>query len=318
MRRGDLIKLAAASGAYVAAPSVVRAQGALETLHLAAIPSDALTPLYYGIKNNYFQQVGIDLQIMPAASGTAATTAVIAGTYELANTSLVPAFEAHTRGIPILIVAPQAMYSPEVPFSLLQIAADSPYKAGADLNGRICACGALNDISQLVTRGWVDKTGGDSRTLKFVEIPSSATDAALVQHRVAAGILLEPLLDESIAAGHTKTIGDAFGAIAHSYMTSAYVGRSDWAAAHPDLLRRFVRAANQAAVYTNVHPTETAAMMSEITKIPLPIMQKMKRVVCGTSFDPQLIQPLIDAAAKYKQIPAAFPAKDMYFTDALK
>jgi hypothetical protein len=30
--------------------------------------------------------------------------------------------------------------------------------------------------------------------------------------------------------------------------------------------------------------------------------------VSGTSLDPKLIQPLIDAAAKYKVIPQAFPA----------
>jgi hypothetical protein len=53
-------------------------------------------------------------------------------------------------------------------------------------------------------------------------------------------------------------------------------------------------------------------MMAEITKIPLPVIQKMARVDSATSAEADLIQPLIDVAAKYKQLPRAFPAKELF------
>lgn len=314
MRRSDLITITALSAAGAGIPHLVHAQGTLEKIRLVAIPSDALTPLYYGLKTDQFVRAGIDLEIVPAMSGSAATTAVIAGAYEIANSSLLPIMAAHLRDIPIVIVAPQAMYTPENPFTLLEIAADSPYKTGADLNGKICAVAALNDSAQMSISAWVDKNGGDASSLKFVEIPAAATAEALVQHRVAAGLLLEPGLDEAIAAGRTKTLGDAYGAIGKKFMTAAYVGRSDWARDHADLLRRFVRVAGQAAVYTNAHTAETAAMMADVTKVSLSVMQHMKRVVCGTSMDPALVQPMIDAAAKYKNIARSFPAKEILFS----
>jgi hypothetical protein len=37
----------------------------------------------------------------------------------------------------------------------------------------------------------------------------------------------------------------------------------------------------------------------------------MHRISYATALDPKLIQPMIDACAKYKVIPAAFDAKDM-------
>jgi NitT/TauT family transport system substrate-binding protein len=315
MRRTDLLRVAAAGVVYSAAPRSARAQGALEKLRLVAIPSDALTPLYYGLQTGLFQRAGIDLEITPGMSGAAATTAVVAGAYDIANTSLIPAMAAHLRGITLLIVAPGGVYTPEAPFGLLQIPSDSPYKTGADLNGKIMGTPALNDLSQLSISCWVDKNGGDSKTLKFVEIPNAAMNEALVQHRVAAAMLLEPLLDASVAAGNTKTIGDPNAAIARTFMFAAYVGRPDWAKEHADLLRRFVRVAGQAATYTNAHTAETAPMMAEITKIPLAVMQRMKRVVSATSLDPRMVQPLIDAAAKYKNIPQAFPAKDLFLAE---
>jgi NitT/TauT family transport system substrate-binding protein len=314
MRRGTFARWAALSLAYPVVPVPASAQSGLDTLRLIAIPSDALTPLYYGIKTGAFQKAGIDLQISPSASGTAATTAVIAGSYDIANTSILPIMTAYLRNIPISIVAPQAVYTPDNPFALLQIAADSNYKTGADLNGKVVAVSALNDISQLTISSWVDKNGGDAGSLRFVEIPASATGAALEQHRVAAGILLEPGLDESIAAKQTKTLGDAYGAIGKKLMFAAYVSRPDWAKDHADALRRFVVTAGAAAAYTNEHPAETAQMMSDITKVPLPIMQHMRRVVCATSMDPALVQPLIDAAFHYKQISRPFLAKELFFT----
>jgi len=313
MRRADLLKAAAAGVACSATARPARAQTSLEKLRLVAIPSDALTPLYYGLQTGQFRRAGIDLEITSSMNGSAATTAVIAGEYDIANTSLLPAIAAHLRGISMLIVAPGGVYTPEHPFALLQIASDSPYTTGADLNGKIMGTPALNDLSQLSISAWIDKNGGDSKTIKFVEIPNAAMNEALIQHRVAAAILLEPLLDASVAAGETKTIGDPSSAIARTFMFAAYVGRPDWAKDHADLLRRFVRVVGQAATYTNAHSAETAPMMAEITKIPLAVMQRMKRVISASTLDPRMVQPLIDAAAAYKAIPQAFPAKDLFF-----
>src|SRR5271170_8428504 len=39
-------------------------------------------------------------------------------------------------------------------------------------------------FNSLTISAWVDKDGGDSRTIKWVEIPNSAIAEALVQHRV--------------------------------------------------------------------------------------------------------------------------------------
>lgn len=314
MRRSSFISATTLSLGLPALSRVAEADTASETLRLIAIPSDALTPLYYGIKTGIFKKAGIDLQLFPATSGTAATTAVVAGDYDIANTSILPVMNAYLRSVPIAIVAPQAVYTPSNPFGLLQKAPDTPYKSGADLNGKVVAVSALNDISQLSIASWVDKNGGDSTTLKYVEFPASATDAALVEHRVAAGMLLEPLLDESIADGRTKTLGDAYGAIAPKIMFAAYVARTDWASQHADLLRRFVAAAGVAATYTNSHPAETAEMMADVTKVPLPVMQRMRRVVCATSTDPHLVQPIIDSAARYKLIPKGFSADELFFS----
>jgi len=253
------------------------------------------------MKNGTFARSGLDVSTVPISSGAAATTAVIAGTYSIARTSLIALLSAHLRGIPIVIVAPSIVNTERNPFAELQIAVDAPFKTGADLHGKTIGSPALGDINALATRAGVDKTGGDWRSLRFVEVPNVALEAAIVQPRIDAAILQSPVLDASLAAGTTKTLAYAYGAIATLFMGAAYVARSDWAAQHADPLRRFVRILAEAATYVNTHPAETAPLVSEVTKIEIANTAKMHRTMNGTTLDPSLVQPVIDAAAKYEQ-----------------
>lgn len=239
---------------------------------------------------------------------------MIAGTYQMAKSSLLSVFTAHLRGIPITIVAPEIVFTPRDPFALLQVAADSAYRSGADLNGKTIGVPALGDLNTLATQAWVDKNGGDWKSLKFVEIPNATMEPALQQHRIDAAMMQPPQLDASLAARTTKTIGDGYAAIAPTFFIATFVARSDWAAQHADVVSRFRRVVGEANAYVNAHPKETLPLVTELTKIPESSLEKMRRSYNGTSLAVSAIQPLIDAAAKYGLIPSGFPAREILFT----
>jgi len=313
MRRRTALAAFGAVATVPLFPALGRAQAPLERIQVAASPSEDLTNLYYAIKTGMFARAGVDVVMIPASSGAAATTAVITGTYEAARTSLLVLLSAHLRGIPVSIVAPSIVNRAQNPFALLQIAADAPYKTGADLNGKIIGSPSLGDINTLATRSWVDKNGGDSSSLKFVEIPFIAMEPAIVEKRIAAGMMGSPQLDASLAAGTTKTLGDGYGAIAPLFMGAAYVARTDWANGHATALRRFVRTLETAAAYVNGHAAETAPLVAELTKISIANVTAMHRTLNGTTLDPAMVQPVIDAAAKYGFITRTFAARELFW-----
>jgi hypothetical protein len=43
---------------------------------------------------------------------------------------------------------------------------DSTARTGADLNGQIVAINGLKDLTQFTTAAWIDKNGGDVRTVR--------------------------------------------------------------------------------------------------------------------------------------------------------
>ena len=129
MRRTHALSALALAPVAFALPKGAGAQ-AIEHLKLAGPQTEDLTAVYYGIKSGLFSRAGLEVEMVGTSSGTAAVTAMIAGTYELAKTSLLSVFNAHLKAIPIAIVAPEFTYNARSPFGLLQIATDSPFKTG--------------------------------------------------------------------------------------------------------------------------------------------------------------------------------------------
>jgi NitT/TauT family transport system substrate-binding protein len=304
--------LAAAGSAVALWPTILRAQ-TLEKVRLIGVPTDDLTPVYYAIKNGLYAKAGLDVEVIPSASGTAATEAVISGAYEMGKGSLIASLIAHLKGLPLTIVGNGAIWDVKSPFSMMVVAADSPVKTGADLNGKTLSSAALNDLNELAMTAWIDKTGGDAKTTKWVELPNSAAGAALADHRVEATSLNEPQLSAAVETGKVRILAPAYSAIGEHFAFTIYFAQPEWAGKHADAVKRWLKVTYDAATYTNAHHAETVAMMADITKIPVGIISKMARVNGSTTGDPALIQPLINAAAKYNNISRAFPAKEAYF-----
>src|SRR5580698_6011707 len=133
-------------GSLALAAGPVRARAATDTMKIAGPMSEDATNIYYGVKTGLFERAGLDVQLIATSSGAAATEAVIAGTYDMAKTSLLAVFSAYLAGLPIVITEPAMMNQPLHPDSLLQVATDSTIKTAADLNGKVCACTALDDL----------------------------------------------------------------------------------------------------------------------------------------------------------------------------
>jgi len=308
-RRGVLVGLSAVG--FAAVRSMASAQQKLQTIRLAVTPTEDKTNLMYGIKSGIFSKAGVELDVFWTNSGSAAATAVFSGSYDLASSSLLALFSAHLRNVPLVIVEGENAYYASSPSQLLQVAADSKLRTAPDLNGKTFGVPGLNDINSVAIKAWVDKSGGDYRSLKFVEVPNSALVDAIVAHRIDAALVQYPALGLSLAEHTTKTIGDALGAIAPHYLQGIYFSRPEWVAQNSGLLKRFIGAYEEATEYTNTHFAQTATYTAELTGITPEQAQKMRRTINPTSAMPSLIQPVIDAAAKYGAIQRVFKAEEL-------
>src|SRR5215469_11121760 len=184
--------LTVAAGLLLFALPTSAQQTALTTIRVAGVPADDMPPVYYAEKAGLFRKEGLDVQIVPSTSGAAVAAAVISGTYEFGKASLLSAVNAHLKSLPLAIVAAGAVYDTRASTADICVASDSTIRDGKGLEGKTIGVPSLNDLNQLAVSAWVDAHGGDFKTLKFVELPQSATGPALAQHRVTAAIMLQP------------------------------------------------------------------------------------------------------------------------------
>jgi ABC-type nitrate/sulfonate/bicarbonate transport system substrate-binding protein len=64
---------------------------------------------------------------------------------------------------------------------------------------------------------------------------------------------------------------------------------------------------------SNAHHAESAPILAKYSKIPAETITHMRRGDFAERFDPALIQPVIDAAAKYGIIAVPFRASEIIF-----
>jgi NitT/TauT family transport system substrate-binding protein len=298
----------------VQAPAVAPAQSVLTTVRVSGTLSDELTPVLFAQKSGLYNKAGLDVQIVPAVSGAAVTSAVIAGSIEIGKSSLISLLNAHLRGVPLVAIGGSGVYDPKNPYAQMVVAPDSPLSTARDLNGKIIGVPSLNDLNVLAADLWLDKNGGDSRTVKFVELSNSTMGAALTEHRVDAAVMTYPFLADVLESHQGKPLGAVYGAIANSFLITVWFVSSDWASKHADTIRTFIEVTDKSALYTNNHRAETAPLVADLTKIPIAVINKMPRSVSSTALHLSDIQPLIDGSAKYKLIPQSFPARDLLWS----
>jgi ABC-type nitrate/sulfonate/bicarbonate transport system substrate-binding protein len=306
----------AAAGAAALAPSALGAQQ-LAALRATSAIDDPATPFLYAMESGLFRKNGIDASIERSTSGAAAAASVVGGSFDVGKASIVSFLSAFVRNVPLIAIAPAGEYDSSRPNAMLTVKTDSTLRTGADLNGKTVAVSALNDLFSIAVRAWVDKNGGDSSTLKLVELPVSAAVAAIASGRIDAGVVVQPFLAQAVSENAIKAIADVPAALGTHHADSLWFTTTSYAEKNPDVVNRFMRTMREAAIYVNAHPTETAPLLIKFAKVKATDVGKV-RVLQGTRLEAATMQPLIDAAAKYNVIPKRIDAKELIYANALK
>jgi NitT/TauT family transport system substrate-binding protein len=293
-----------------------QAQPALTVVRVVTSLTDDVTSVVYAQQKGLFRKAGLDVQIAAGSSGAATAAAIAGGAYDIGKSSITPMFRAHEKGLPFVLIAPAAVYDSKAPFGVLLVAKDSPIRSGKDLAGKIVGVNSLDDIGRVAIDTWTDKTGGDSHSVSYIEVPLAATPDAIDQHRIAAGEMVWPQLAPALASGRFRAIPE-FNAIGTSFLFTVWFTSNTWAKSHPDVVRTFARVVAESATYTNDHPADTAQMMADFTSIPLATLRGIPRVVNGTTLSPALIQPILDASLKDHVIERAFPPQALVASELL-
>lgn len=279
-------------------------------IRVATLPIDSEGEPYYAEDLALFKKADLDATVTIVNNAAAIASAVVGGTYDFGQTDVTTLALAHEKGLPLVAVAPGAVYSNKAPTTVCVVPKSSAVKSAKDLNGNTIGVTGLFSFTRIAFDAWLDKNGADLSSVKFVELPFSEIPAALVSNRITAGTLSEPFLQKALDAGQVRLLANCVDAIAPQLLVTVFFTTADYAKAHPETVRKFAAVIAETAHWANAHHAESALILKKWTKAD--VTPNMPRAAYTGRLSAAQVQSQIDAAARYKVLKASFPASELF------
>jgi len=158
---------------------------------------------------------------------------------------------------------------------------------------------------------WIDKNGGDWKSIKIFELPYAAVIPAIEEGRISAGMLNEPSLSQALDGGRVRILARPQEALGRRFISSAWFATASYVAANLDIVSRFASVVREASGYANTHQAQTVDLSAAFTHVDRAIVERSARVTFAQALDPALIQPVVDAAVRYRVIERTFDAREL-------
>jgi NitT/TauT family transport system substrate-binding protein len=305
------LALALAGASATAAPAPAQT---LPVLRIAVLPTDSVSEAFDALELGIFKRNGLDVQLTMLSNGPAVAAAVAGGAADIGASSLVNLAIAHQHGVPIGLIAPAGIYSSQAATIGLVVLKSSPIRTAKDLNGKIVGVDSLKSLATTTTSAWADRNGGDAKTLKFAEMGFGPMGAALETGRVDAAYIAEPTLD-TVLAGSGRLLAKPLDAVASKFVLGAWFSTLDFANQHPDIIHRFVQAMIETADWANKNPHAAGTILAKYTQTP--VNDAIPRLPQAGTFDPAMVQPLLDACVKYGVLDRPIAASELYVPEIM-
>ncbi|HTV36411.1 MAG TPA: ABC transporter substrate-binding protein, partial [Xanthobacteraceae bacterium] len=248
-RRTYISTLAAAGAASLAAPMITPARAA-DKISVAVIPIADCAPIYLGKAKGFFAKQNLDVELSTQGGGAAIIPGVLSGQLQFGFSNVPSLLIAQNKGLKFVGVAP-GVASTGVrghDFSAILVPGDSPIKSAKDLVGKTVAVNNLNNIGDVSVRAGVKAAGGDPKNVKFIEVPFPDMPAALADHRIEAGWMVEPFVTIAQSRGD-KVVNWPLVDIAPKVMIAIYFASAQYVNANPDMVKRFKAAIGESLAY---------------------------------------------------------------------
>jgi NitT/TauT family transport system substrate-binding protein len=279
---------------------------------VAVTATEDAAPLLYAQKAGLFRQAGLNVDIQKTPSGAAGMAAVVGGSFQFSGTNVLSTITAHLKGLPVTLVAPGGLYDSTTNFVAGVVKKTSTLQTARDLNGHTIGLPSVSDLNAISLFGWIDQNGGDSKSVKSIEVPYPLLIPALDEGRIDAAVLIQPNLSDGLISNKVRVLGKPYDSIGKRFYITAWVANASWVSQNPAIARGFAAVMKRAAAYANTHLDEMAPLVAAWSGVDVQTIQRGGRDTFATGdLDARDIQPVIDAALRYKAIDRRFDATEV-------
>jgi NitT/TauT family transport system substrate-binding protein len=255
------------------------------------------------MSTSYFKDAGLNITQKNVTSGAVAVPLLLNGQLQFSEADSVGALTAIAKGVPLVIVGAVTSggATPATDNTGVLVKPGGPVTSAADLSGKTVAVNAIGGSAQLAAEAAIDKLGGDSQDVKFVELPPAGMVSAVQNGTVAAAVT-------SAIDGQAAGLRVLFSPLATGLPSApliVWITSQAYAAGHRAIVREFAKAAAQADTYLAAHPdiVRQITVNTATAKVSPALARKLVLAqFLPATVEKAALQMVVDVMEKYKVI----------------
>jgi NitT/TauT family transport system substrate-binding protein len=266
--------------------------------------------MFMAMEKGFFKAEGLELETVPMAGGAVIVQGVTSGDLQIGWTNVISLYQAHAEGFDFkLMGGGAANVKAKHESHAIQVAKASLIKGAKDLEGKTVAVNTLNNIVHLMAMAWIDKNGGSSAKVKFVEVPFPQMEATLSAGKVDAASIHEPFATAAVEKGQVRVLAQPWGDVLPKFLIASWFASEKWLAKNKAMAQAFGRAISRGVDTIQSDPEGSRAAMIKWAGLNPNLAGKIGLPVFEKGISEKDLQATIDLTQKYKLISKSIKAR---------
>src|ERR1044071_5616916 len=292
-RRNFLVQLSVGIAALLFTDGLSWAQSKGKLGYMKIVDNAAM---FMAMEKGFFKAEGLEIEPVPMAGGAVIVQGVTSGDLQFGWTNVISLYQAAVEGFDFKLIAGGATNvrgSNET--HAIEVLKDAPIRAPKDLQGKTVGVNTLNNIVHLMAMAWVDKYGGNSSKVKFVEIPFPQMEPALIAGKIDAISVQEPFAAAAARRPEVRVLS--------KFLIASWFASDKWIQKNKPTAQAFVRAVNHGIDAVHSDKEGMRAAMIKWSGLSPDMVGKIGYPLFEKGIEEKDLQVTIDLSTKYKLIP---------------
>lgn len=266
---------------------------------IGALTISETAPLWGAVKAGVFADHGLDVTIQPIQGGAQAMPALINGEVDFTVGQPFGVMRARDQGLPVSIISNYAESLRQGPdINSVVTGAGTGITRAKDLSGKTVAVNSLGAAGDLTIKAAVDADGGDSSTIKFVEVAFPDVPAQIEAGNIDAAWVPEPFVSMVVAAGGARVV-DPYQATIPGLPTLVVQATQKTIDEKPELVAAMRAALADAFAWAEANDAEMRQSLVDNMSLPADAAAHLPLPHFTATIDRTTLQALADLAVKY-------------------
>jgi NitT/TauT family transport system substrate-binding protein len=279
------------------------AEAKLDKVRVGVLPISDTLPVWIGRDNGFFEQEGIQIEIVPIQGGAVGIPAMIGGSLDVTYSDVGTILKSAEKGVALQVVAPAGVVARFTYGSGSFLARnDGTIEQLADVKGKRVAVNLRRNITEMYAVAALADAGVPPGSYTLIELPYAQMPDALLNGQVDLISEVDPFYTMLKNTGRVRDFGQFYHRVHPNLRVASYVAATSWVKGNEALVRRFKRAYARAAEHVMANEQRHGEWQTKYFRAPPKIAEQLEPL----RFDPEVDSDHVASLVKTKALMRKF------------